>query len=189
MAARLRPYELHGVVVHAALAADAVHRDDVWVVQAGGGLGLDAEPLDLPGVHRGGHRQELQRHAAAQRDLLGLVDDPHAAAADLADQPEVAQLAEPGRRVGRRGPDPVRSSNRPLAQVVHQLQRRDQQPQPLGLRRVAGEEVLHVHRIARLEPVGELLDQVLEERFVAVIRARGTRPGMVRCGTHRRFSI
>ena len=40
-------------------------------------------------------RQDLQRHAAAERFLLGLVDDPHPAAAHLAQQ---AELAQPARR-------------------------------------------------------------------------------------------
>ena len=92
--------ELHGVVVHAPLAADGVDRHDVRVVQAGGGLGLDLEPLQLPRVHRRGERQDLQRHAAAERELLGLVDDPHAAPADLAEDPEVAQDPRQG-RLGR----------------------------------------------------------------------------------------
>ena len=35
--------------------------------------------------------QDLQRHPAAQADLLGLVDHPHAAPADLAEDPVVAQ--------------------------------------------------------------------------------------------------
>ena len=96
--------ELHGVVVDAALAADRVHRDDVRVVELRGGLGLDAEPGDLAGVDGGGERQDLQRHAAAQRALDGLVDDAHAAAAQLADD---AEVADPWGRRHRpaRGPD------------------------------------------------------------------------------------
>src|SRR5262249_34328603 len=38
-----------------------------------------------------GGRRALQGHAAAQRDLLGLIDDPHSAPADLADDAELAQ--------------------------------------------------------------------------------------------------
>ena len=80
--------------MHAALAADVMDRDDVGVVQAGGGLGLGLEALQLPAVQGRSERQHLQRHPPPQRDLLGLVDHPHAASADLADQPEVAQPAE-----------------------------------------------------------------------------------------------
>jgi hypothetical protein len=83
--------ELHGVVVDAALAAHRVDRHDVLVVQAGRRPRLVVEALQLPRVHRRRQRQHLQRHPAAKRDLLGLVDDAHAAAPDLADQPAVAQ--------------------------------------------------------------------------------------------------
>ena len=83
----------------------------------GGRLGLVLEAGDLPGVEHGGERQHLQRHAAAQRDLLRLVDHAHAAAADLADErkspsrcsspaggpastrPGCERRAEPGRHV------------------------------------------------------------------------------------------
>ena len=83
--------ELHGVERHAPLAADGVDRHDVGVVQAGGGLGLELEPLQLLGVQRRGQRQDLQRHPAVERELLGLVDDAHAAPADLAEDAEIAQ--------------------------------------------------------------------------------------------------
>ena len=96
--------ELHGVVVDAALAADRVDRDDVGVVQMRGRLGLDAEPGDLPRVDGGGEREDLQGHPTAQRVLLGLVDDAHAAAAELADDAEVAEPGTVGvparRRIG-----------------------------------------------------------------------------------------
>ena len=83
--------ELHGVVMHAAVAADGEDRHEVRVVEVRRRLGLDLEPLDPPRVDRGGEREDLQRDPAAERDLLGLVDDPHPAPAQLADDPEVAQ--------------------------------------------------------------------------------------------------
>ena len=52
------------------------------VVQAGRRPRLVLEALETPRVHRRGERQHLQRHPAAQRHLLRLVDDAHAAAAD-----------------------------------------------------------------------------------------------------------
>ena len=64
------------------------------MVQSGRRPSLAAEPLlDSPVA---GHvaRQELQRHAAAQRDLLGLVDDAHAPPADLAEDPVIADLPQ-----------------------------------------------------------------------------------------------
>ena len=156
--------ELHGVVVHAALAADGVDRDDVRVVQAGGGLGLDLEPLELPGVERRGERQDLQRHAAAERDLLGLVDDPHAAAADLAEDAEVAQdaqLVEGSGAPGRPGGRPVRWRS-PSSAIISSAG--SSRRSSLGVLGVAGQVPVQVHRVAGLEPVGELVDQVLQDR-------------------------
>ena len=95
--------ELHGVVVDAVVAADAEDRHDVRMVQLGGGLGLDLEPLALLGVDRRGEGQDLERDAPAQRDLLGLVDDAHAAAADLAEDPVFAELGACGNRIGETG--------------------------------------------------------------------------------------
>ena len=85
--------ELHGVEADIPVLAHLVDRHDVGVVHSGRGAGLAAEPLldhpvagDLP-------RQDLQRHPAAQRDLLGLVHHAHAAPADLAEDPVVADSA------------------------------------------------------------------------------------------------
>ena len=68
--------------------------------------------------------RHLQRHAPAQRQLDGLVDDAHAAAADLADDLEVAQRIGRQRLAGAAG---QRAADRPTAgwpaaPPVHQLQ-------------------------------------------------------------------
>ena len=73
------------------LAPDGEDRDDVRVVELGHGLRLDAEPLQFERVQPRGAGEDLQRDPAAQRDLLGLVDDAHPAAADLANEPVLAQ--------------------------------------------------------------------------------------------------
>src|SRR5208283_2246252 len=73
---RLAVDELHGVVVHAALAAHGVDRDDVRVVELGGGQGLGLEPAELDRVHRRREGKDLERHTAVERDLLGLVNYP-----------------------------------------------------------------------------------------------------------------
>ena len=57
---------LHGVVVDAALAADAEDGHDVRVVQARGGLRFVLESLQLPGIERGRKRQHLERDAATE---------------------------------------------------------------------------------------------------------------------------
>src|SRR5262249_40884054 len=71
--------------------------------------GLHLEPLALTGVERRPGGEHLQRDPAAQGDLLGLVDDPHAPAADLADDPEVAHpraRRQPAVRTGDRALTP-----------------------------------------------------------------------------------
>ena len=86
--------ELHDVIRRVFLLAHAEDRHDVGVVQLGRGPGLALESPALLGVSERLRRQDLERDVAAQRDLLGLVDDAHAAAADLAENAIVAQLLE-----------------------------------------------------------------------------------------------
>ena len=62
------------------------------MVELGGRLGFVAEAGDLPLIEHGRKRQNLQRHAAVERFLMRLVNDAHAAAADLADDAVVADL-------------------------------------------------------------------------------------------------
>ena len=56
-------------------------------------LRLNLEPADLPGVERPGERKDFQGHPSTERDLLGLVDDPHPTPSHLADDPEIAKLS------------------------------------------------------------------------------------------------
>ena len=75
--------------------AHAEDRHDVGVVQPGRRLRLALEPPHLLGVQQRAGREHLQGHAPAQRLLLGLVDDAHAAPADLAEDAVVAQPLQP----------------------------------------------------------------------------------------------
>ena len=101
--------ELHGVIEQAAVLADAEDRHDIGVVQPAGGADLAVEPRD--GCRSGGQRrQHLESDAAAQGQLDRLVDDPHPAAAHLADDLE----ARDGRQGGRA--ESVAAS-RPVARV------------------------------------------------------------------------
>src|SRR5207237_1193062 len=79
MRQRLAIDELHGIEVDAALAADVVDRYDVGVMQPGRGLRLVAKALQLLAVQSAGKRQNLERDSAVKGNLLGLVDDAHAA--------------------------------------------------------------------------------------------------------------
>jgi hypothetical protein len=77
--------ELHGIEEHSPVLADLEDRDDIGVVQPGRGPCLAAEPLLAAGVLADGGGEDFQRDVPAQGELLGLVDDPHAAPADLAE--------------------------------------------------------------------------------------------------------
>ena len=103
--------KLHGVVVNALIAADTEDGHDVGMVQLRGGLSLDLEPLALLGVDRRGEGKHLERNAPAQRDLLGLIDDAHAPAADFAEDPVFAQLCGRGNRIGELGGGELRSAS------------------------------------------------------------------------------
>ena len=98
---RLQPVQ-HGIQSHAANAlhhdvvetlvlAHAEHGNDVGVVQPRGGLRLAAEALQLLGVQQRLLGQHLDGDVPVERLLERLVDNAHAAAADLADDAEIAQ--------------------------------------------------------------------------------------------------
>src|SRR5262249_11184848 len=81
--------ELHGVEVHAALAADRVDRNDVRMMQLGRGLRLVLEALQMLGIHCRSERQDLEGNAAPQRKLFGFIDDSHASPAQFAQDAEI----------------------------------------------------------------------------------------------------
>ena len=124
------------------------------VLEQGGRAGLDLEPVALPRVDGRGVGEHLQRHPPAQRDLLGLVDDRHAAAADLAEQAEVAQDAEPrlaGRRIGSiaGGTAGGRRVDRP-AQAGHHRHRGEEFVELFGLLGITEPVGVEVDRLAGL---------------------------------------
>jgi len=61
------------------------------MVQLRRGPGFVMEPGDLLAVQHGRERQHLQCHLPVERDLPSLVDNPHPAAGDLADDRVIAQ--------------------------------------------------------------------------------------------------
>ncbi len=107
--------ELHREVMVALVLAHAEDLHDVRMVQRGHQVGLAAEPLQRRRPVEQPPREDLQRHPPPERLLDRLVDDPHAAPADLADDPEVAQPLRhavaalprrPARLAGRDPPGP-----------------------------------------------------------------------------------
>ncbi len=96
--------ELHGVVVEAVLLADAEDGDDVGVVQLGGCACLALEPFYLRRIGDRVSGEHFERDTPAEGLLLGFVDHAHAAAAGLAEDPEVAQRAPTSHRERLRKP-------------------------------------------------------------------------------------
>ena len=85
---------LHDVVRQSIVLADAEHGHDVRVVQFGGGSRFTLKAPFLLGVLQGLIGQNLEGDMPAERDLLGLVNDPHAAVADLTNDAIIAELLE-----------------------------------------------------------------------------------------------
>ena len=87
MSARLRPVDvLHDDEVRAVLLAPVEHRDDVRVVQVGGGLRLAAEAGDEGGVVGELGEQHLDRHRPVELEVAGEEHLGHAAPPESAVQ-------------------------------------------------------------------------------------------------------
>ena len=94
---RLALEQLHRDEVLALVLVDLVDRADAGVVERRGGARLALEALERGRVLRHLRGQELQRDVAAELRVLGLVDDAHAAAAELRSDPVVRDgLADHG---------------------------------------------------------------------------------------------
>ena len=75
----------------AVLLPGGVNRHDVGVVQLRGRFRLAAEALHRLGGQPQAAREDFQGHRAVERHLPGLVDDAHAAPAELPADLEIAQ--------------------------------------------------------------------------------------------------
>src|SRR5262249_21123181 len=76
---------------------------DVGVLQPGDRLRLAAEPLAVLGGGEGPGQDDLQGDGAVEPGLPGLVDDAHAAAAQLFEDDGAGEEGQVGRRRGRGG--------------------------------------------------------------------------------------
>jgi hypothetical protein len=134
---------LHDVEVSPPGFAHAEDGDDVGVVQPAGGPGLASKPGEVPVL-----RQDLQRHVPVERALRCLPNDPHAATAQLADNPELTPGLDrrwSGGQVTRTGRLGIRLRLR--LRTLIGVQTRIGEPSQLGHDRVG----------LRIEPAGLLL--------------------------------
>jgi len=150
--------ELHRIVPQIAVLADLEDRHDVGVVQLRRRARLAAEPLHRRAVPRPLRRQDLERHPAAERDLLGLVDHSHTASPHLAEDPIVAHLlGQPGR--GRRH----RVFVEEVLRLLNPDQRREQLADLVGQLRVAFGVFLQRRPLSAPEPRRELVSKPVEK--------------------------
>ncbi len=145
------------------MLADAEDRHDVRVMQPRGRAGLALEPADLLRVGERPRRQDLEGDATAERLLLGLVHDAHAAAPHLAQQAELAQAAgvRPDVRIGLTA-DRRRAVGGLVAELLHHQECREQREDLLGQLGMLLGVVLGRHRLAATDPLEELLGQDLD---------------------------
>ena len=150
----------HRVVMDAPLAAHGVDGHDVRVVQVRRRLRLVLEALERLVAQDGREGQDLQRHLAAERDLGRLVDDAHPASADLAEDAEVAQLADRRARLGVREGGQGRAPAGDAAELGHGRDGGPERPHPIDPIRVLPGDDVPVDRLARLVTVGQLVDEL-----------------------------
>ena len=86
---RLALEQLHGDELRALELVDLVDRADVRVIERRGGARLAQKPIGGLLIADAIGRQKLERHEARELDVLGLVDDAHAARADGLEHPVV----------------------------------------------------------------------------------------------------
>ena len=97
--------ELQGEVREPGVLADLVDLDDARVLELGDRLGLGPEPRELIGRGVGPGQDHLEGDVAVEAELAGLINDAHAAAAQLLDEPIADRPDRPGwgGAVGRPG--------------------------------------------------------------------------------------
>ncbi len=100
MLERLAIQKLHGDEVLPLVLINLINRADVGMIERGGGSGLALEALERLRVFSQLFRQELEGNGPAEFQILGLVDDAHAPAPELFQNPEVRngladQLGQP----------------------------------------------------------------------------------------------
>ena len=132
-----------------------------------------------PGVEPRVARQDLQRHVPAQRGLLGLVDHAHAAAADLAEDPVVADLAD-RRAVGRLAVGERAGGVAGPGQRAEPLHLDHGREDERGSRRPARGSGRRTRPAPAARPCGSALEERLGQRRDAAAGRGGDASGMIR---------
>ena len=143
--------------------ADAEDGDDVRVVQPRGGLRLAMEAGHALGVEERRRGQDLERDATAERFLLGLVDDAHPAASDLADDPVVGEpLGNRAVRQGGGAEERTGDIRRARLEILDDHQRGEEGADLLGERGIPGGIFLDGRPFPALAALEELLREIAE---------------------------
>ena len=169
---------LHRVIRQAVLLADGEDGDDVRVVELRDGHRLALEPLPAPGVEQPLARDDLQRDLPGQRFLERLVDDPHPAAPQLADDPVLAQALQ-GRLVQARAVVLGRTEL-PL-QSFHHGDRGKELADLASVIGISPGIIGDRGRLAMAATFGELLGHPVEGVAAVVLRVFGGQSGFVEC--------
>ena len=112
---------LHDEIVVAARLADVDGLDDVRVVELAGGLPFLVEPLHVLGILAESTRQDLDRDAAVEAELLALIDDGHRAGAELAEDLVPGDLRGGGLALFDARFESLRLAGREVAKLDHEI--------------------------------------------------------------------
>jgi hypothetical protein len=79
--------------MRAPIASDAEYRHDMRMVEPGRSLSFVLKTSQLLVIQHGGEWEELQGHAATERQIVGFIDDSHSAAPNFTAKAKVTDTA------------------------------------------------------------------------------------------------
>ena len=139
--------ELHREIERALIIADLVHRHDVVVPEACRRLSFVEETADVPAIEGGTAGEHLQGDGSLEPFVEGLVDDPHAASADLSDDSMAADAFRTHRRLGDIWNNAMQAK-----------QSLEAGPQSFRVVWMAGQHVFHGRRVSPAESLSEVVN-------------------------------
>ena len=153
------------------MLADRVDRDDVRMPEPGGRVGLVQESVELIGRGRPELGDRLDRHDAIELQVASLVDDAHAAPADLAQDLVIRERWE--RFVGSGGL--VRRHVREIQACIEPFLLPDQLAECADERRVRDTERLRSQVFSAAVLLFPALQEIEERVDLVVAIGRGVR--------------